>query len=195
MRTPTAHSFRRRPPGRWLPGLLLALLCLAWPVGRAEEPTVSEPEFKAIWLLNFIRYTDWPDGTFPSPREPFVVVVAGRDAFGGVLEKTFSGKTVRGRSVEVKRWTAEQTPQPCHLLYVTASEGRRQRDWLARVRGQPVLTVGETSDFLASGGMLQFVLKDGTVRFSAGLPPAQRAGLHLHASLLKVALSVHGRYE
>lgn len=186
-----AHRVQRP----WLLAGLLGAALLGCPPGRAQDPAASEREIQAVWLLNFARYTDWPAAAFDSPSAPIVLGVAGRDPLGLLLEKTCSGKTVKGRSVVVKRWTAEHDPKPCHVLFVPASEGRRQRDWLGKVRGRPVLTVGESEDFLTGGGMLQFTLKDNTVRFSASLDAVQKGGLHLHASLLKVALSVQGRYE
>lgn len=173
----------------------LAVLCAILPAGRAQAPTASEADVKAVWLLNFVRYTDWPASAFDSLQAPIVIGVVGKPAFAPVLEKTFSGKTVKGRSIIVKRLTADQDLKRCQLLYLSASERRRQRELLESVEGHPVLTVGETEDFLDDGGMVQFTLKDNSVRFAVSIDAARPAGMRLQASLLKVALSVRGRYE
>jgi len=58
-----------------------------------------------------------------------------------------------------------------------------------------VLTVGESPEFLDQGGIINFLLKDGSVRFEINLEPARIARLKLDANLLTVAVSVRGKHE
>jgi hypothetical protein len=53
-----------------------------------------------------------------------------------------------------------------------------------------VLTVSEIPDFTASGGMIQFVVRNNKVRFEAKLAAADKAGLTPSSQLLKVATAV-----
>lgn len=177
-------------------GLLLAALFL-WPppAGRSQPASPSEYEVKAALLLNFARLTDWPADAFASPTAPMVIGILGRDPFGKLLEKTFSGKTVDGRSIVVKRLTADPDLKLCHLLFVPASEKHRERALLDKLKEAPVLTVGEHDDFLDHGGAVQFLLKDNSVRFSVNLHPAKSTRLRIHASVLRLAVSVRGKYE
>jgi len=50
--------------------------------------------------------------------------------------------------------------------------------------------VSDIPDFVQQGGMIQFVLRDGRVRFEVNLAPAQRNGLTMSSELLKVAVQV-----
>jgi hypothetical protein len=61
---------------------------------------------------------------------------------------------------------------------------------LAAVEKTGVLTVSDVADFVANGGMIQFVLKENKVRFDVNLAAAGRAGLMFSSQLLKVADSV-----
>ncbi|MEY2409379.1 MAG: hypothetical protein QOF48_2049 [Verrucomicrobiota bacterium] len=162
---------------------------------RAQRESASEYEIKAALLLNFARFTEWPGTSFASPKAPLVVGVVGRDPFGTLLEKTFSAQTMNGRSIVVKRLTADQDLKQCHLLFVPASEKRRQRELLEKIRGLPILTVGERDDFLDHGGEVQFLFADESIRFSINLNPAKAAKLRINASVLRLAISVRGRYE
>ena len=65
-----------------------------------------------------------------------------------------------------------------------------QLDAIAKLRGRPVLTVGESDDFVARGGMLQFIIVDGQVRFVANPHAAARSGLQMGSALLRVARRV-----
>ena len=83
----------------------------------------------------------------------------------------------------------------CHILFVASSERRRWRDVRQRLKGAPVLTVGEFDDFLDQGGVINFLLKGQLVRFEISLESAKAAGLRLDARLLSVADSVRGKYD
>jgi|SRR5882672_1310372 len=172
--------------------LIILLLCC--PRARpAEEVQLSEYQVKAAWLLNFVRYTDWPATAFSDARSPYVVAVTGKDPFGKDLEKAFEGKTNQGRAFVLKRVSSEQEMRACHLLFMSSSERRRSRELLEKIVGAPVLTVGESPEFLDQGGVINLRLKDGSVRFDINLEPARIARLKLDANLLAVALSVRGK--
>jgi len=162
---------------------------------RAQEVTFSEYEVKAAWLLNFARFVTWPTNAFNSSNAPIVVGIVGKDSFGRSLEKAFNGKAVKGRPIVIKRSVPDQEMHQCHILFVSASEYRRFKDISEKLRTNAVLTVGEADDFLDAGGMVNFVLKEKSIRFEINVQAAQTAGLKLEANLLKVAVSVRGKYE
>jgi hypothetical protein len=173
-------------------------LCLAlWlPFAALGQPSApSEYEIKAIWLLNFARYVEWPTNAFASSQSPIVVGISGPNPFGASLEEAFASKTVRGRSLTIKRLGGERDAQGCHMIFFPDSETKRQRELLVKLRESAVLTVGESNDFLADGGIIQFVRKEDTIRFAVNLEPARPARLNLSASLVKVAVLVKGRHE
>ena len=159
----------------------------------AEEVQLPEYQVKAALLLNFVRYSDWPVGVFAKTNSPYVIGIVGRDPFGADLERAFEGKTNKGRAFVLKRVSSDQELRACHLLFVPSSERRRSRDLLEKIQGAPILTVGESSDFLDQGGMINFLLKNGSVRFEINLEPARAARLKLEANLIQVAISVRGK--
>ncbi len=192
------HSRLRVPPVTWscLVVLWVVLLSGASPnFSRAQEVTFSEYEVKAAWLLNFARFATWPTNAFISSNAPIVMGIVGKDSFGRSLERAFSGKTVKGRPLVIKRLVPDQEMPQCHILFVSASEYRRFKDISEKLRTNAVLTVGESDAFLDAGGMVNFVLKEKSIRFEISVQAAQTAGLKLEANLLKVAVSVRGKYE
>lgn len=178
-------------------GLALVLSVLAWGTawGAPEQPAASEYETKAAMLLNFVRFTDWPAEAFISAEAPFVIGVVGKDPFGTALDKAFEGKSVKGRPFVIKRLTPDQYLRSCHLLYIPATEKRRQRDMLDKLRGAPVLTVGETLDFRDHAGAVQFLEKDNSVGFNINLNAAKAGKLHISSTVLRQADRVWGKYE
>lgn len=174
---------------------VLALAALLNGSMRGQETAPSEYQVKAVWLLNFARFAEWPTNAFPGPKAPFVVGVVGKDLFGKNLEKAFEGKLFKGRSFAFKHISSELEARGCHILFISSSEGRRIRDWPGKLKGAAAMTVSEVEGFLDYGGAINFVLKDGTVRFEINVKAAQAAGLKLNANLLKVAVTVKGKYD
>jgi hypothetical protein len=183
-----------RPSGLRLLWFTLLLLCCQQ-TQPAEEAPLSEYRVKAAWLLNFARYCDWPATAFADATSPYVVGVAGKDTFGEELEKVFEGRTVKGRKFLPRRVSTEPDIRACHLLFISPSERRRTAELLRKLHGLPVLTVGESPDFLDQGGIINLFLRDGSVRFDINLEPARIGRLKLDANLLSVAVSVRGRNE
>ena len=162
---------------------------------NSQQMPVSEYQVKAVWLLNFARFVEWPAAAFTNAHSPLVVGVVGRDPFGRELEKALEGKTVKGRCFQIKHVSTDAELRACHILFVAGSERRRARDLSERLKGGSILTVGESDEFLDQGGIINFLLKDNSVRFEINLKAAQPAELKLDANLLKVAVAVRGKYD
>jgi hypothetical protein len=160
-------------------------------VGAWGQQSPFKPyEHRALYLYNFAKFTKWPDSAFANERAPFIIGILGRDPF----EKDIAiveGKPIKGRTVEVRRFESLERLGPCHILYISDSEKAHLSDVLQRVKGSPVLTVGEMDSFLASGGMVNLIpLENKTLTFDINLPVAEGAGLKLDTRFLRLAHQV-----
>jgi len=54
-------------------------------------------------------------------------------------------------------------------------------------RKSPVLTIGESEQFLDAGGMISFVFEDAQLRFEVNPESAQKARLEISSKLLRLA--------
>jgi len=173
--------------------LLGASLTVAEPrPARAEEPVVDTYALIAVYILNFAKFTSWPEQSFPSPESGIILGIFGDDVFGDTID-TIAGKTVHDRPLIVHRLGLGGNPRDCHILYVAASERRRLHQILAAVAPLPVLTVSDMDDFAAAGGMIQLQKKAGRIHLLINLTAAQRAGITLRSGLLKIATIVAPR--
>lgn len=178
-------------------GRLWLLLACAWhgvlPLAWAQAPgAASESAVKAAFLFKMAGFVEWPAGTFRRADDPLVVTVAGNDAVAAGLEQIAAGRTLDARPVVVRRLREGEPAPATHLLMVGAGREARVRELAASVPG-PVLVVTEQDNGHALGGVLNFVVNGGRVRFTASLPVADARGLRLSARLLAVAQAVEGR--
>jgi hypothetical protein len=161
--------------------------------GLSGEPAYTEYQVKALFLVNFSKYVSWPAETFSDNAAPFTIGVVGENKFGEHLAKAVEGKTISGRPLVIRIVEKEEDLRVCQILFISASEKQRLAEILRNVKTHPVLTVGETEEFLPRGGIINFVKRDGKVRLEIDLDDARRAALQINSKLLAVADSVHGK--
>lgn len=174
---------------RWTPhrGLLTLTLgvCLVTPAPGQEQREVSEYELKAAFLINFAKFVDWNSREL-KPGSPMTICIVGGDRFGGALDRLAEGESVNGHPLEIRR--VSKWDSGCRLLFVSKSE--RDLFPILRQVGPGALTVGEDPSFLAEGGLLNFVVENGNVRFDVNLRAAEHSSVRLSSRLLAVARRV-----
>lgn len=156
----------------------------------AQESRSSEYQIKAAFLYHFAKFVDWPSGAFPQPDSPLVITVAGDNVFNSDLERIVKSKTINGHPLVVRHVHAVADLKPSHILFISSSEQARLPEILKAVQGASILTVSETNDFLANGGMINFLLEENKVHFEINNEAAKRAGLKISAKLLALATRV-----
>ncbi len=165
--------------------LALALL-LAMPAAAEVSP---EYKLKAAFLFNFTKFVDWPPEVFADPTSPLIIGVLGDDPFGGALEEVIGGRTANGHPLAVHRARRVEDLKNCHVLFICSSEKSRQVEIIASLKGSAVLTVSDSDEFLAHGGMIKVTLVDRKPHLEIDAAIAERAGLKIQAQLLGLAAS------
>ena len=163
---------------------MLTVLAVGFLPATAQDVSL-EYRVKATFLYNFVKYIEWPAAARGGPLR---LCVAGRNPFGTALEDTIRDEVVNGRPL-VMRVILEPEPG-CHVLFVP--EGAASTAYLRAARGTPTLTVGESSDFLTRGGIINFVSDGRHVRFAISTPAAEQAQLHISSRLLQLAINTRG---
>ena len=148
---------------------------------------INEYQVKAFFLYNFARYVEWPAETFKAANDPIVICILGQNPFGGALEQAVAGKVLGTRSFAVRQISDTPPGSSCHILFVNSSERRRFRSMAGRLKGSAVLSVGETPGFTADGGVINFKLENGKVRFEIDVEAAGREHLRISSKLLSLA--------
>lgn len=173
--------------------LLLTVGVASLGTGRAEPRAFKEYEVKAAYLYNFGKFVDWPEQAFADPRAPMTIGVLGEDPFGPALDELVRGRTLHDRPVTVRRLRDAGDAAGCHILFIAVADSAPLEAILARLRGRPVLTVGDSGGFLLRGGIVGLRLEAERVRFDIDLDAADRAGLRINSQLLKLAGAVRRR--
>lgn len=172
-----------------IPAILLSLIIgfgLAVPCARADESL--EYQVKAAFLLNFIKFTEWPPTAFTASDSPISICILGADPFGDALDQVVAGESVNGKKVAVERLKRAPSAKACQVLFISKTE--KNIDKILPTLGPGVLTVGDEENFIRDGGMISFVIENRRVRFDINQTAATNAALKLSSKLLSVARSV-----
>jgi len=169
---------------------LLVLLPL-----QAQNSATTEYDSKANYLAKLPNFVEWPESALPQGNAPFLLCVFGEYHFGISLAQFTRGAIAQQRRIEA-RWIRDEADlRACQILFVSRSEQKRYRHVLEAIESQVVLTVGETPEFLAAGGMVYFAMDRGTLQFEVNLDETDKAHLKISSRLLALARRVVGRTE
>jgi hypothetical protein len=187
-------STKRRIRGSVFLGLLTTLVLPLPPSGGREE-RLNEYRAKASFLAAFPRFVEWPPEAFSAEQSPVLLCVFGDFSFGASLAEVTRGTSIRGRRLEVRWARKEQDLRACHILFVSRSERKRYGSIFKSIQGATVLTVGETPDFLASGGAIDFLIAEDRLQFEVNIGAASDAHLRISSNMLALARHVITRTE
>lgn len=183
-----AQHLNLKPPGaralaRWL--LLLWVALAASP--RAQDAQLTESDLKAAFLFQFAKFVDWPADAFASDEAPIEIGVLGDEDFAATLKTLLDKKKSHSRPFVVRQIGSQQEARKCHMLFFRESDTRRLGAMIDSIRQLPILTVGESNDFIGQGGMLNFFFEDKQLRFEVNPAPVQTARLTVSSQLMRLA--------
>jgi len=163
---------------------------------------------KAGMVVNFLRYTTWPSGSFKDAEDrkaPIVVTLAGDTGFASALADAVRGVTIGGREIELRQVSYptarrdETAPRQedidayyaslrgSHAVFFGRSESTRVTESLRKLEGADVLTMSDLGGFAEAGGMLGMVVREKRVAIDANEDAVKATALKLSSRLLKLA--------
>jgi len=192
-------SARRRGWRRacWLVfGVLLALVrpATAQESPAAEEPVINrEYPLKALFLYNFGSYAEWPPGAFSNDQAPCVIGVLGSAPINDTLNEIAAAKTIGGRKIVIEQFNSVDDLKSCQILFIARGVAApQQRVAIESLKTRPVLIVGESPDFAAAGGCVNFYVEANKIRFEVNTAAVRQRQLKLSSKLLAMARIVDG---
>jgi hypothetical protein len=111
-------------------------------VTPAARQGLSLAEVKAAFILNFIRFSEWPKNTFEEPDGPIIILVAGKGDIEDPLTRLSRTTRINGRPIKIVTFDAPENPPPPRFYWDemprAACLGHLRRHW-----GRDILVVGD----------------------------------------------------
>lgn len=164
--------------------MVLALFGVLLTAARAIAP--AEYQSKAARIARIAQVTLWPANKL-NGTGALVIGVFGDDAMTAYLQEAVQGRRLNGHEVIVKRCAAVQEVASCHVLFIGRSEQDRQREILRKAASEPILTVGETENFMDRGGIVRLAMNGGSAQFTFDASNLKRSRLEIDPETLALA--------
>lgn len=177
----TSYPFRRLASH-----LALAVsLALAMPATFGE--VTSESQLKAAYLVNFLKYVEWP-GT----RNVVNICLFGRDSLGPYLA-AYEGRQIAGRGeLRIRKVSSPEQLADCQELFIPETEEARISAVLRWVDRQSILTISDSENFTRDGGAIALIRNDGRLQFDVNNDAINRGNLKASSQMLRLARQIIG---
>ena len=171
------HSFK----------LAAVVLLLSGSVMLHAQTAPKETQIKAVFLFNFSQFVEWPASSFADAQAPLIIGILGKDPFGNYLEQTVNNEKVNNRPIIIQHYNNAGEIKMCNILFISLSEKDQLAETYKALQGRPILTVGDTRNFIREGGMVRFVTENDKIKFQINVNAAKAAGLTISSKLLRLA--------
>ncbi|HLW06509.1 MAG TPA: YfiR family protein [Marinilabiliaceae bacterium] len=144
--------------------------------------TAQEAKYKAVFTLNFIRYIGWPD---TSLQGDFVIGVVRNSEVASWLKDQSNGKKFGFQDIVVKEFRNIEDVSDCQVIYVSSSTNIRSGAdlLLDKARQKNSLIITESEGATNYGAAINFVVRDGQLKFELHKGNAGRVQLQLSSRL------------
>ncbi|MDJ0621785.1 MAG: YfiR family protein [Desulfocapsaceae bacterium] len=166
---------------------LLLILTAAVPLSARAADEQLENKLKAAFLLNFAKFTTWPEDITGSSE--FGLCLVGTNPLGGSAEQ-LSGKLIGQKPIELRMIKKIADVGLCEMIYISPSAEGGMAELIAALGGPSRLTVSDREGFAAQGGIIELRIFDNRLGFIINNTRAKEDGLSLSASLLDLAKEV-----
>jgi len=122
----------------------------------------TRAKFKATYILNFAKYTEWPAAY---KQGDFVIGVVGDDDLALNLETAAKTKKVNSQTLIVKRFKSVSEVTKCHLLYVAGSTAGEVEPYINKAKEYNCLTVTEGKGFIERTSAINFVVVGAAMKY------------------------------
>lgn len=169
----------------------IAQLAVLLAAANMVYATTREDAIKAGIVYNLTKFTIWPDSNIK--HNQFNLCVYGNqepDAFDAL-----SGKLVMDKPLSIKRNPKDTDIHTCHVAYIKKASQKNIQKILNKCKSLPILTVGESLNFINHGGMIGLVAHENHIGFEANIKTIEAVDINISAQLLKLAKRVVGLNE
>jgi hypothetical protein len=151
----------------------------------AENPSPSELEVKAAFVLSVTRFVYWGNVSGENTADLPICVLANSE-FAEAVRRAVLGKMIGDRSISLR-----VDPNPdvsrCRVLIVDAVEYPTALPALNAIKNAPVLTIGNGPGLIRLGGMFELFVQNRQVHFDTNLDSIRRAQLDVSSRLLELS--------
>ncbi|MBK7890858.1 MAG: YfiR family protein [Bdellovibrionales bacterium] len=154
------------------------------PVTAWAQKTYDAHEVQAAFVLNFLKYIEWP---IASASPQWTIAIQAEAHTLATYERSLGGKVLLGKVVRIISADSDEQLRSAHAFVSYSKSPEAFRQAVTTIGKLPILTISESIDFDTPGLMIKFYVDGGKMRFEISRSALQNADLRASAQLLRLA--------
>lgn len=139
---------------------------------------------KSVFVYHYAQFVQWPQPA--GGGEIRLCLVGGGEVIAHLQRLDAQHLGSAGRLL-VSPIQAGNLPGPCRIVFLGEGAPNEYALALERMRGQPLLSISDRTDFAKQGGIIEMFVRDDKVRMRINLAVARSVGIRLSSKLLRLA--------
>lgn len=153
----------------------------------ADHVDPRELQLKSAFIFKLAKFVQWPDGSYLKNQQTFNICIADNFEFTQSLTSSSQYRKIKNKTVRTWNVLKVDTINFCQIIYFHDTNPSDTKAYLDKIEGMPVLTIGSSTDFSKSGGIIRFAQKKNNISFEINNSLAKSNGLDINAHLLRLS--------
>lgn len=145
-------------------------------------------KFKALFLYNFIKNVEWPQG---AKQGDLIIGVLGNSPVLKELETITSTQRSGGQPLKVKMISGVDEAANCHLIYVSPNKAAMISQLITRINGNHILVISDCKGAIQQGSGINFIMDGDKLKFEICKQNIEQRGLRVSTNLLNLGIAVN----
>jgi hypothetical protein len=142
---------------------------------------------QTVFIYSFTRYVIWPDS---HNQGDFEILVLGDAPIVEELKKMAAAKKVGDRSIRITKINSPEEIKKCNILFIPSSQSLLFTDVVTKINTQPILIITEEPGMGIKGSDINFIIKDGKLRFELNQAAVAKQNLKVANELSRLAIQI-----
>jgi len=153
----------------------------------AQDAAVAK--YKAMFTLNFIRYIGWPDA---AKEGDFIIGVVKENQILKNLQAQTVGKKFGFQNIVVKEFKNVDEVTDCQILFFSNNQNfnKNAEAIKQKLGSKNSLIITEVEGATKKGSMINFVIREGKLKFELSAANSEAFGLKFSSSLTSLSNAI-----
>lgn len=157
--------------------VIMCLLLLSTPLSAR---TITEEEIKAKFILNFARFTD-----FPNIKDKLNICLISNDITRSFLEEHNKNITLK-YTVNITSKSPRDEFNDCNILYISEEYKSDGEIIIDKTNGTPILTISDIANFSSFRGIITIQLNNEGSKIRVNITSLKASTLTISSNLLSI---------
>lgn len=162
--------------------LFILLLLFAYQLNNA---TAQNEKFKALFMYNFTKYLEWPEG---DRQGEFVITVLGESKIIDELKIIAQKKKVGFQTIVVKKVSSPDQISKSHMVYVTEKKSNQINAVKARLATSSTVIIADDDGAISKGAGINYIVQGGRPLFEISKTNVEQHNVKVGSDLLSLGI-------